>query len=77
MNSLSFCLLETNLISFSFLKNRFAWLTVSTLNISFSLPSGHHYFDEESLVCDGSFSLATFKIPSFDNMTIAYKCGYL
>lgn len=61
MNSLSFGLLETNLISPSFLKDSFAWLTLSALNISSPLPSGHHYFDEKSLVCNGSFPLPALR----------------
>lgn len=73
MNPLSFCFLETNLIFFSFLKDNFAWLTVSILNVSSpSLPSGQCQVHGKSLAHDGSFPLVAFNIlsSSFDNLIV-------
>ena len=47
--------------SFFFTFNRQCCLGHSTLNISSPLHSGHHYFDETSLVCDGPFPSCWFQ----------------
>ena len=46
------------------------------MNISSPPPSGHHYFDEKSLVCDGSFSLAAFRVLFFVFWQFDYE-GYI
>ena len=48
-------------VSFFFTFNRQCCLDNSTLNISSPLHSGHHYFDETSLLCEGPFPSRWFK----------------